>query len=232
MTISTVVLPDFSRDTLLTSAIRLTGILGQEEVPSATQLNIAATHLNYTLDTLQTSGVILRTIERTTKTLTASTAEYTLDTDTIDIEIGQSDHIGTIVLTGGAEPIVKTMSRQEWLDVSNKSYAGMPTRCYLEKQATCKLVFWPVPDAAYVFRYTRVRLLKSAGNGGNTMDLLRTWSQYLVFAVAASVALDNSLYDRHNTLMGRAELIRKSCEAGDVQHGRLVFRVGHRGRNW
>jgi hypothetical protein len=232
MTVSTVEIPDFSRDTLLTAAIRLTGILGQDEAPSAQQLAIAALHMNLTLDTLQSSGVILRSIERTTKALAIGVAEYTLDTDTIDIEIGQSDHIGTIVLTGGAEPIVKTMSRPEWLDISNKTYAGMPTRAYLEKQALCKLVFWPVPDAAYVFRYTRVRLLKSAGTGSNTLDLLRTWSQYLVFAVAACVALDNSLYDRHNTLMGRAELIRKSCEAGDSQHGTLSFRVGHRGRNW
>jgi hypothetical protein len=133
VTVSTLSLPDYNRDTLLTKAIRITGILATDEDPSQRQLAQAAEHMNLTLDELQASGVILRTIERATLALTSSTGEYALAADTIDVEIGQSDTMGTIVLSGGSEPIVKTMSRDEWLQLSNKSYTGMPTRAYLEK---------------------------------------------------------------------------------------------------
>jgi hypothetical protein len=232
MTVSTIDLPDFSRDALLTAAIRVTGTLSLDLDPEPRQLAQAATHLNLVLDTMQASGIILRTVERTTLALTAGVSEYDLDTSAIDIEIGQSDTIGTIIMAGGSEPIVKAMSRQEWLELSNKTYAGMPTRAYLEKKNPLHLVFWPVPNSAATFRYTKVRLLKSAGNGANTIDLMRSWSQYLVYAVGANVALDNSLFDRSQQLLAYAEKVRPKAEANESQHGRIRFRIGNSGRNW
>lgn len=234
MTVSTLALPDYSRDTLLIAAIRMTGILGGDasKLPKQGQLETAALHLNLTLGTLQASGVILRTIERSTLALTAGVGEYELAADTIDIEIGQSSTIGTVVMTGGSEPIVKAMSRQEWLELANKSIQGFPTMAYLEKADPLKLVFWPIPSTSYTFRYTRVRSLKSGGNGGNTIDMWRTWSQYLVFAVASLVAADNSLFQRSQQLLSYAEMVRPKAEANEAQHGPIRFRVGTRARNW
>ena len=232
MTVSTSSQQDFSRDALLTKAIRLTGILSAEEDATQRQLAQAADNLNIILDELQAADIILRTVERTTLTLANGTGEYSLDADTIDIECGLNDVIGTIVQTGGSEPIVKTMSRDEWLQIGNKTYAGMPTRAYHEKAGLQKLVFWPVPDAAYTFRYTRVRLLKSAGAGSNTLDLMRTWFKFLVFETASMVAYDNSLFSRGAQLHALAGESRPKAEANEVQHGKLRFRVGARGRNW
>ena len=90
----------------------------------------------------------------------------------------------------------------------------------------------PVPNSAATFRYTKVRLLKSAGNGANTIDLMRSWSQYLVYAVGANVALDNSLFDRSQQLLAYAEKVRPKAEANESQHGRIRFRIGNSGRNW
>lgn len=236
MTVSANPTPDFKRDELLDAAIRVTGILSDDEVPTASQLRLAATHLNLTLETLQSEGVILTTIERKTMPLVAGTKEYTLASDIIDIELGQDDTVGTIRdNTSSTETQVKIMSRGEYLQLAVKdTVISRPSRCYVERQAaSVHLVFWPIPDASMVsFQYTSVRLLRAGDTGAVTMDLARTWSQYLVFAVAAAVALSNSLFDRGQYLQQRADELLEKCKAGDSQHGTMQLRVGHIGRNW
>jgi hypothetical protein len=77
-----------------------------------------------------------------------------------------------------------------------------------------------------------VRLLKSAGMGSDTTDLMRTWAKYLVFEVGSLVAFDNSLFSRGAQLRDAAQTARPRAEANESQHGKLRFRIGHRGRNW
>ena len=236
MTVSTNPTPNFQRDELLDMAIRLTGILPEDEEPSQKLIRLAATNLDLELQTLQAAGSIISTIERSTLVLVAGTYEYTLATDTIDVELGQGDTIGTIKDTSGTvETQVSTMSRGEYLQLAVKTtVTGRPSRCYVEKMATTvKLVFWPIPDATMAtFQYTRVRLLRAGDSGTVTMDLVRTWSQFLVFAVASSVAMMSSLFDRAQYLRARADQMLAKCEAGDAQHGAIQLRVGHSGKNW
>lgn len=235
MTVSTNTLPDLQRDELLDAAIRLTGILPEDEEASTKLIRMAATHLNLELSTLQAEGVVISTIERSTVTFVASTAEYTLPTDTLDVELGQGDTMGTVKDTSGTtETMVTTMSRGEYLQLAVKTTTGRPSRCYVERSTSAvKLIFWPVPDSTMAtFQFTRVRLLKAGDSGTVTMDLIRTWTQYLVFAVASSIALNSSLFDRGGYLRQRADQLLERCKAGDAQHGTIRLTVGHSGRNW
>jgi hypothetical protein len=234
VTVSSLAATIFTRDQILTAAIRKVGILETSKGPTAAQLAIAAVHLELILESLQADDVNLGTVERATPiAMVSGTSEYTMPSDTLDIQIGQSNDIGTIVSTDGSERVVKAMSRSEWLTIAVKTQSGTPTMAYLEKGASCKLVFWPVPDdSTQTFRYTKVRLFKSSGTGANTMDTRAFWSQYLVCAVAAEVAQDNSLYDRAQFCEAQAEKWRERANQAEVQHGKLRWKVGHRGRNW
>lgn len=234
MTVSTNVVLDFTRDQLLTAAIRKTGMLEASQIPDSAMLANAAINLELVIKSLQAEDVNLGTIERATPlTLTATTASYSLPSDTIDIAIGQSDNIGTLVATDGTESIVKTMSRDEWLQLANKSQAGPPTRAYLEKGATCTITFWPVPDdSTDTFRYTKVRLFKSGGTGANTMDSRGFWAEFFVYATAEGVAYDNSLYERAKELGAKGERLRARCLTGEAQHGKIRWHPALRGRNW
>jgi len=236
MTASVNPTPNFQRDELLDTAIRLTGIMSDDEEPTQKQIRLAATHLNLELQTLQSEGVIISTVERVSVPFVAWTYEYTLASDTIDVDLGQDDTIGTVKDTvGTVETQVRTMSRGEYLQLAVKtSVSGRPSRCYVEKMATTvKLIFWPIPDSTMsTFYYTRVRLLKAGDTGGVTMDLVRTWSQYLVFAVASSVAMMSSMFDRGQYLRARADQLLAKCKAGDAQHGQIHLRIGHNAQNW
>ena len=75
MTTSTNTSPDIQRDTLLTAAIRLTGILPVTQAPKPELLELAALHLTMEMEALQATGKILRTVERTSLPLVSGTSE-------------------------------------------------------------------------------------------------------------------------------------------------------------
>jgi hypothetical protein len=235
MTVSANPTPDLKRDQLLDAAIRVTGILTDDEEPSQRQIRIAATYFDFELGTLQSEGVIVTTVERATLPFVAGTCEYTLPSDTIDTELGQNDVIGTVKDTNGTtETMVTTMSAGEHLQLAVKTTTGRPSRCFSERSTSAvKLLFWPIPDSTMAtFQYRRVRFLRAMDSGDVTTDLVRTWSQYLMCAVGKWVARSNSLYDRARDLAAEQSALFARCKAGDAQHGQIRLTVGHSGRNW
>jgi hypothetical protein len=235
MTVSANPTPQFTRDQILTAAIRMTGILEEQEAPSAALIASATNHLTFALQDLQSSGIILRTAERAMLPLVNGQSTYALPSDTIDLELGQDDTVGNVVpADGSAETIVKTMARGEYMNVALKNIlSGHPSRVYVERLAVVSVIFWPIPDSSTLsFRYTRIRLLRAADTGAANMDLSNVWTPYLVYSVASGVALDKSKVELSQALLSRAQTFRQRAEAGDVQHGNIRFRVGHRARNW
>ena len=236
MTVSLNSSMQFTRDQIIRMACQLAGIVQSGQDPLAPEIASASDFMNLELQSLQDDGVILRSVERTTLTLVAGTSEYTLPSDTIDLQEGPNDTIGSIVPTTGGETIVSLMTRSEWMDLAAKTAAtiGRPVKCYVERQALVKLVFWPTPDAvATTFRYAKVRLLKDMDAGNVTADLRRSWMQYLTYAVAAKMAAAKSLgMDRVGYFEKKAETLLQKCKNGDNQHGKVRFRVGHIGRHW
>lgn len=233
MTVSTSVVVDFTRDMILRTAIRRAGLnAGRLTDPPAAQLAQAADNLELVIKSLQAEDINLGTIEPATLTLTAGVSEQTLASDTIDIAQGQSDNLGTIVPSSGGESVVKALSRDEWLRLADKTTQSRPTMGYLEKGIACKILFWPVPDTTYTFRYTKVRLFKSGGTGANTIDARSPWAEYFVYATAEGIALDNRMYDTAAYLGNKAEKLRERCLTGESNHGTIRFRVGASARNW
>lgn len=236
MTTSSTVMPEFQRDTLLTAAIRLTGVLRVNQSPSPEQMALAAEFLTMEMQTLQATGSILRTVERSTVSLIAGTYEYTLPTDVFDVELGPNDSAGTVVGSDGdAETIVMAMSRGEWMNISAKEATSeRPSRVYVEKQSRVKLIFWPIPSSSsYTFKYAKTRYFFANDTGNLNPDISRLWNQYLCNAVASQFAMSSSLpLDRVSFLRQEAERLKTRCENGDRQHGSFRIRVGHSGVNW
>jgi hypothetical protein len=227
--------PDFQRDQILTAAIRMCGLLEGSQEPSPDQLANASFHFNLALQNLQSVGLILTTAERVSLPLISGQVSYQLASDTIDVELGQDDTIGTVLTAGSSvETQVKTMSRGEYMNIASKStLTGNPSRAYVEKQGTVSIIFWPVPNSSTItFNYTRVRLLRGGDTGAVTLDIRRTWTLYMTYFVAMGVAFESSKSDLASVFKGLADEQRKRCEAGDTQKGNIRLRVGHRARNW
>lgn len=239
MTVSTNATLDYTRDQLITAAYRLAGVWpsSQEssDAQSADDVGMAADFMNLELMNLQAEGVVLRTVERPTPlVLVSGTSVYTLAADTIDVELGPYGEAGMIVNTDNAESMVMAMPRAEWLDNTNKTNVGTPTRVYIERLASVTLTFDPIPnDSTQTFRYARVRLLRDMDSGSVTADLARRWLQYVVYAVATQVALAKNLdLAKVGYLRKEAMRMKERLMADDVQRGPIRMRVVHNSRRW
>lgn len=233
MTISSTTTLDYQSDTMLTAALQLAGQLESSETPNVYDLEMSRRFLNLELFTLQAEGVVLRSVTRTTATLTSSTASYALGASVIDLEPSQGGMAGTVNTSGEPETPVNLLSRAQYMGISDKTTTGVPTGVYVEKLAVITLYFWPVPDDTYTFNYAKVGLLADITDGANTLDLHRRWLQAMTYAVAASIALAKSMpMNLVSFLRSEAERLKAICRADDHQRGPTRFRLRHRGRNF
>ncbi len=226
---------NFTRDQIITMAYQYAQLVPSGSDPTADEIAMASNFFNLELMTLQAEGVVLRTVERTTLSLVAGTATYSLPTDVIDVQQGPNGQMGTIVPTSGAESTVLNITRTDYLSLAQKSSPqGRPTQVLLEKFATLQVTFWPVPDSTSAsFRYAKVRLLKDMDTGTVTTDLARRWLQAVTYAVASQVALAKSqAMELVGFLRGEAERLKDICRADDVERGPMMMRVAHSGRRW
>jgi len=130
-------------------------------------LKTARRSLNLLLAEWANRGLNLWTIELRTKTFTASTTSYDLDTDLIDILSGVVYEASDTTVDYEVERI----SRAEYLNISKKSTKGRPVQYYLERTITPKLYLYPTPDAADTFKYYGLTRIQDAGDYTNTTEI-------------------------------------------------------------
>lgn len=238
MTVSTNPIQELTVDELVELAWWKTGMITAGKYPRPQEYELGHRFMLLTLASLQRDGHTQRDIEATTLTLVAGTKEYDLPTDVIDVSVGTNDVAGTIVSStaSDAETIVTTMTRQEWISLSTKNLANTsrPAKVLIEKKGRVHLTFWPVPDSSVAsFRYFKVNYFRNIDNGGQTVNIVRTWMDYIVMDVAYQIALASSLpMDRVQFLMGAAEAQKAKCLANDQEHGNAVMRPALIGRRW
>lgn len=237
MTVSTTPSIEFSRDRLLRLALQTTGAFQPSDTIDPARIQQAADMLELELDSLQLEGRNLRAVERTTLDLIDGTQEYTLPADTLGVVVDQNGVCGTIIpTTNGNETIVTSMSLSEYMTISTKALANSvnPARCFIERKATVKLVFWPIPNSSTAkFRYSRIKFLASAGNGANTLDVPRPWQDYLMYAVAERMVYPLGLpLDRAQALGAKAASLRAKCLETAPSGSPAYIHITHSGRNW
>lgn len=229
---------NYTRDQLITAAYRLAGLWPSNQnsgdIQAAYDVAMATDFMNLELMELQAEGIILSASQFALLALVAGTKVYTLPADTIDVQVGPNDEVGTILPLTGSETPVMIMHRAEYLAQAEKATAGRPMSAYVTRGATVEVTFWPVPDdSTEQFRYSRVRLLKDMDTGAVSFDLARRWLQYVTLAVAAQVGLAKNLpLEKVNWLKSEAERVKAICKADNNERGKMRFRLRHSGRRW
>jgi len=221
MAISTSYAWNPSRDEIIRSALRLVGEIPFGDEPTADQALGASDMLGGILKALRNSGVVLNTIERTTQTTTSGTASYTPAADTVDVNFPAY----ITPSSGSTTTQLVQMSRDEYMEISDKTTTGVPLRMYVEKGSTLTLTLWPVPDSTTTsFTYARERLLRDADSGTVTMDLPSRWVQYLEFELAHKLALHyNRSMERVGYLKKLALNERAEAQGADNEGGEVSF---------
>lgn len=213
---------ELTRDQLIRRAFQLAGMTEASMSPDSDDIAMAADFLGMELDTLQAEGIVLRTVERATKSLVDGTAEYTLDSDTLDVHVGPDDLLGSHTVTGATgSTYVKAIGRAEYLAISNRTAEGTPTMGYVERGTTSvKIVLWPVPSAAATLTYQRVRMIRDVTSGSVTMDLVKAWMKPVMWAMAHQIILAKAGdLARADYVRNEAERLKAVVRSYDRQRG-------------
>lgn len=155
---------NLSIDDLIEEAFERCGV----RAASGYQLNSARRSLNLLFLDWANRGLNLWTIEQATYSLTQGTNEITLSNDTVNVleAVIRQNIQGT-----DSDVYIERISREDWLNVPDKTTQARPAQFYVQRANTVKVFFYPAADQAYTFVYYRIRRIQDAGIYTNTTDI-------------------------------------------------------------
>jgi hypothetical protein len=135
---------------------------------SGYQLTSARRSLNLLFLDWANRGLNLWTIEEATFPLTAGVNEIALDASVVNVleAIIRQNNQGI-----NTDVFIQRISREDWLNVPNKTTQARPAQFYVERTTIPKVYFYPAADQNYTFVYYRIRRIQDAGGYTNTADV-------------------------------------------------------------
>lgn len=193
MTVNTESTRELDIDRIVMLAIQTAGILPPGASRSGRQWdNLSAQardFLEINIDHMQTLGTFARAIELYDVPMVANTDSYDLPPTTL-IVVGDAQFSSTAD-TGST--FVRQVGREEYVAIADKTSTGRPSIFYSQMHATTTLFLWPVPDVDGTLLIQRSRLLADNEDGSLTVDLERHWVKFVLYDLAHSLAVANSV---------------------------------------
>lgn len=135
------------------------------EVRTGYDLKTARRSLNLMLAEWANRGLNQWTIEQRTFTTTVGDSDISLGTDVIDI-------LSVVVRRGGTDYALDRVSRDEFLNIPNKTTQGRPTQFFLDRQITPNLKIWPAPEnTTDTIIYDALTRINDADTQTNTLEV-------------------------------------------------------------
>jgi len=135
------------------------------EVRTGYDLKTAKRSLNLLLADWANRGLNQWTIKQTTVTCVSGTADYTLDADTIDI-------LSVVVRRDNTDYGIERLSRDEYLNIPDKTSTGRPSQFFLDRQITPVLKVWTTPEnSTDQLIFDRLVRIDDADTFTNTMEV-------------------------------------------------------------
>ena len=108
------------------------------EVRTGYDLKTAKRSMNLMFAEWANRGLNQWTIQQRSQALTQGTSEYAINTDVIDV-------LSMVVRRSGTDISMEKISRDEFLNIPNKTTQGRPTQFFIDRQITPNIKIWPAP---------------------------------------------------------------------------------------
>jgi len=153
------------------------------EVRTGYDLKTAKRSLNLMLAEWANRGLNQWTIEQRSFTVTQGSGEIALGSDVIDI-------LSVVVRRSSTDFAIDRLSRDEFLNIPNKTTQGRPTQFFLDRQITPNLKIWPVPEnSSDVVIYDALTRMQDADTQTNTMEVPFRFYPCLAAGLAYYIAM-------------------------------------------
>ena len=144
------------------------GRIGGETI-TGKESSSARRSLNLMLKEWSNRSIQLWSVSESTQTLTSGTANYTLNSYTIDVEeavisVTNADDTRT-------DYEMERISRDDYLRIPDKSNSGRPSQYFVDKQLTPVIFLYPTPDSADTFRYKERKALEDITAATESVDI-------------------------------------------------------------
>jgi len=135
------------------------------EVRTGYDLKTAKRSMNKMFAEWANRGLNQWTIQQRSQALTQGTAEYAINTDVIDV-------LSMVVRRSGTDISMEKISRDEFLNIPNKTTQGRPTQFFIDRQITPNIKIWPAPEnATDILYYDALTRIDDADKSTNTLDV-------------------------------------------------------------
>jgi len=181
--------------------------------------------LNVMFQDWMNRGVNLWTVNEVNLTLTSGTGTYALnayDVDLMEVAIRRS----------GIDYTMDRITREDYLNIPNKTQTGRPTQIYFERSSTPSIKLWPVPDnSTDVLVSYRVQRIEDADALTNDVDVPSRFIPCMVSGLAYYMALKNAP-ERAQAMKQIYEEDFARAANEDSEWGSLMIRPDNRSYGW
>jgi hypothetical protein len=181
--------------------------------------------LNVMFQDWMNRGVNLWTVNEVNLTLTSGTDTYALNAYDVDL-------MEVAVRRSGIDYTIDRITREDYLNIPNKTQTGRPTQIYFERSSTPSIKLWPVPDnSTDVLVSYRVQRIEDADALTNDVDVPSRFIPCMVSGLAYYMALKMA--------PDRAQMAKQIYEEDfaraaneDSEWGSLMIRPDNRSYGW
>lgn len=135
------------------------------EVKTGYDLKTAKRSMNLMFAEWANRGLNQWTIAQRSLSLTTGTSNYTLGADVIDV-------LSAVIRRSGTDISMEKISRDEYLNIPNKTTEARPTQFFIDRQTTPVVKIWPAPEnSTDVIFYDALTRIDDADTFTNTIDV-------------------------------------------------------------
>jgi len=172
---------DFKLDVaeLIEEAYELIGL----EMRTGYDARKARRSLNVMFQDWTNRGVNLWKVTQVNQTMTSGTANYAMNAYDLDV-------LEAVVRRNGIDYTLDRITREDYINLPNKTQTGRPTQIYVERTATPSFYVWPAPDnSTDVVITQRVQRIEDADTLTNDLDVPSRFIPCMVSGLAYYLAL-------------------------------------------
>jgi hypothetical protein len=166
---------------LITFSLKLIGVVDSDETPDADDMADAKTALNLMLKNWQIRGPHLARETFGSVTLTDATASYSLSPRPYRLIEARYRS------TSGIDIPMLELTRQQYVDLPDKSSSGVPTSYYLDVQRDAvNLYVWPVKATATTesIQFSHQRRFEDVDSLNDDIDIPQEWLETVAYNLA------------------------------------------------